>query len=140
MAWSTTHADLLMSGGSDWQTIIWNLNLKPHFLLSKIENTASVTGSKHSNKKYSAEHTFFVLKIQVAFSRQIPFKFFYGTSDGQYTVGNLTKPLLDPLVISRFTKEEVLEQEIERAVYYRNFSVAFQSAYEIADKNKKQNP
>lgn len=41
LAWSRTHADLLASGGSDGQTLVYNLRSAPHYLVAKYTGSPS---------------------------------------------------------------------------------------------------
>lgn len=78
--------------------------------------------------------------FQVAFSKKNPFHLFSFTSTGQYECTQIEKTFLDPLVISKFTKEEVAEKQVENFIFHRNFTDGFQLAYELAEKHKKNNP
>lgn len=77
---------------------------------------------------------------KVGFSKSNPFHLYSCTSDGQYNSFQLEKPFFEPLIVSRFTKEDAAERQVEAHIFYRNFQEGFQLAYELAEKNKKTNP
>ncbi|PRP75102.1 hypothetical protein PROFUN_03938 [Planoprotostelium fungivorum] len=120
--WSPDHAEMLWSGGADHSCRLWSLAVRPHHVI------ATTPPNLFQNSV-----------VGVGFSNKDPYVCYAASNDGRISSCYMTDEYLQLIYPSRYDESYTKERSVERNIFLRNFSSAFNDAYQCAKKRYEEN-
>ncbi|ETO23693.1 hypothetical protein RFI_13484 [Reticulomyxa filosa] len=115
VGWSKSHAEMLVSGGTDCTLMLWNLRVDPHFLLYSQPVAGSVIGCEFSGVR--------------------PFQYFGLSNQGDLCAVQLHDEFIEPFVPHKSNPSEMEKRGIEKYMYLRNMKEMHANIQKVAQRH-----